>query len=435
MSHLFSYDFRYDDNGYETETSAKQQEVEDSIGDIYLELVDPATLGHGGDIDDTKHRLHTKRHQQYIEAMMDGLPGGFKVLDASQPWFSLWCLNSLAILGVEIDDELRTRAIETLRPLQDPNGGFCGGNKQLPHLAGSFAAIMAIVIVGCEEAYRIVDRQAMYRWLMTMKNPDGSFSMHRDGETDVRGVYCAMVIASLLNIMTPELTSGSAEFVGRCQTCEGGIGPFPGVEAHGGYTLCGLAALEILDRMDVLNLTRLSRWMVARQMSFEGGFNGRTNKLVDGCYSYWVGGAFPLLQKALNRKAQDDYLYDRAALQRYILACCQNTKKGMGGLRDKPGKSPDLYHTMYCLAGLSLAQYYVGVDPERSQQVVGEKTSVYSVPMRMMQWDVYPKHDIVLGVQSNAVVPVHPVYSVPFKPLAGCIKYFYSLPPIDKSFM
>ena len=27
-----------------------------------------------------------------------------------------------------------------------------------------------------------------------------------------------------------------------------------------------------------------------------GGFKGRTNKLVDGCYSWWVGGAFSLLE-------------------------------------------------------------------------------------------------------------------------------------------
>jgi protein farnesyltransferase subunit beta len=27
-----------------------------------------------------------------------------------------------------------------------------------------------------------------------------------------------------------------------------------------------------------------------------GGFKGRTNKLVDGCYSWWVGGAFGLLE-------------------------------------------------------------------------------------------------------------------------------------------
>lgn len=32
------------------------------------------------------------------------------------------------------------------------------------------------------------------------------------------------------------------------------------------------------------------------QGSVEGGFMGRTNKLVDGCYSFWQGGLFPLLQ-------------------------------------------------------------------------------------------------------------------------------------------
>ena len=39
------------------------------------------------------------------------------------------------------------------------------------------------------------------------------------------------------------------------------------------------------------------RWASQRQGSVEGGFNGRTNKLVDGCYSFWQGGLFPLLQR------------------------------------------------------------------------------------------------------------------------------------------
>ncbi|KAI7822802.1 protein farnesyltransferase subunit beta [Kickxella alabastrina] len=429
MSHLFSYDFRYDDNGYETQTSQKQLEVEDSIGEIYLSLVDPDTMHHGGDIDDSKHKLLRSKHEQFMHTALGGLPSGFVALDASQPWFSLWCLNSLDILGCEIDSLLRRRTIDTLARLQSPSGGFCGGNKQLPHLAGSFAAVLAIVLVGSDEAYQIIDRDAMYQWLMTMKRPDGSFFMHTDGEVDVRGIYCAMVIASLLNIMTPELTKGSAEFIARCQTCEGGIGPFPGVEAHGGYTLCGLAALEILGRLDILDLKRLARWMCARQLSFEGGFSGRTNKLVDGCYSYWVGGAFPILQKALGRSARDDYLYDRAALQRYILACCQETKQQRsGGLRDKPGKSPDYYHTMYCLAGLSLSQHYVGVD---SSKPVVDASSVYGVPVRMMQWDVTPASRLVLGLRSNVVKPVHPVYSVSFVALANCIKYFYAFPPLS----
>jgi len=35
------------------------------------------------------------------------------------------------------------------------------------------------------------------------------------------------------------------------------------------------------------------------QGAVEGGFMGRTNKLVDGCYSFWQGGIFPLLQKLM----------------------------------------------------------------------------------------------------------------------------------------
>lgn len=46
-------------------------------------------------------------------------------------------------------------------------------------------------------------------------------------------------------------------------------------------------------------------------------------------------------------------------LQQYCLICCQ---PGEGGLIDKPGKSPDLYHTSYGLSGLSLSQRLVGKD-------------------------------------------------------------------------
>lgn len=78
-----------------------------------------------------------------------------------------------------------------------------------------------------------------------------------------------------------------------------------------------------------------------------GGFRGRTNKLVDGCYSWWLGGSFNLLeywQQGVDSTVDDDddswideetCLYDREALQGYILNAAQTPK---GGLRDKPGK-------------------------------------------------------------------------------------------------
>ena len=175
-----------------------------------------------------------------------------------------------------------------------------------------------------------------------------------------RGTYCALSVASLLNLLTPELTSGCAQFIQSCQSFQGGLAGYPGVEAHGGYTYCAVAALTLLDAMDQVDLDQLLFWFVSRQMSFEGGFCGRTNKLVDGCYSFWQGGLGVLLELEASKKHGPIELFHRgftfnvAALQNYTLACCQEEK---GGLRDKPEKNPDYYHTCYCLSGLSLAQY------------------------------------------------------------------------------
>ena len=88
----------------------------------------------------------------------------------------------------------------------------------------------------------------------------------------------------------------------RCQTYEGGFGGAPGMEAHGGYSFCGLAALILIGKEKLCNVDRLLRWAANRQMRLEGGFQGRTNKLVDGCYSFWQGGIFPLLHKLLQEE-------------------------------------------------------------------------------------------------------------------------------------
>ena len=105
----------------------------------------------------------------------------------------------------------------------------------------------------------------------------------------------------------------------------------------------------------------------------EGGFQGRTNKLVDACYSFWQGSIPAMLalatdfkfsakemQKEETAKLEDaqilgDLLTDQVALQEYLLLCCQQRD---GGLKDKPGKYRDHYHTCYALSGLSIAQNF-----------------------------------------------------------------------------
>lgn len=40
-------------------------------------------------------------------------------------------------------------------------------------------------------------------------------------------------------------------------------------------------------------------------MPFEGGFQGRTNKLVDGCYSFWVGATIPITQALISQEGNN----------------------------------------------------------------------------------------------------------------------------------
>jgi len=39
------------------------------------------------------------------------------------------------------------------------------------------------------------------------------------------------------------LIENIGDYIGKCQTYEGGIGPVPESEAHGGLTYCAVAAL------------------------------------------------------------------------------------------------------------------------------------------------------------------------------------------------
>ena len=45
-------------------------------------------------------------------------------------------------------------------------------------------------------------------------------------------------------------------------------------------------------------------------MKFEGGFQGRTNKLVDACYSFWQAGMFPIIHSILMKEHDNNYLFE-----------------------------------------------------------------------------------------------------------------------------
>lgn len=394
----------------QTKTSNDQDKVAEACLHLHADSLNP--LPH----------LNREAHIEFLEQGLgideegEQLPPSFVVLDASRPWILYWCLIGLYSLGADLAP-YRERLIETLRPIQNyKTGGFGGGNGQTSHVAVTYAAVLALCTVGGREAFQLIDRVKMWKWLSGLKQVDGGFTVCEGGEEDVRGVYCALTLISLLGLPTelaPEdikrlqtqseeiqagkktggwdhdskkvptnLLDGTAEYLSRCQTYEGGIAGNPGgTEAHGGYAFCALAALSLLGEPEVmlkryLDLPALITWLSARQYAPEGGFSGRTNKLVDGCYSTWVGGCWALVEGALNgpqKEEPDDEsdggegeiksttamdekeakrtekgrgivgsLWSRDGLVKYILGCCQCPN---GGLRDKPGKYVTLQAT------------------------------------------------------------------------------------------
>ena len=195
---------------------------------------------------------------------------------------------------------------------------------------------------------------------------------------------------------------------------EGGFGAEPFNEAHGGYAFCAVAGLAILGKCDVADMDAVLRWVTLRQMADEGGFQGRTNKLVDACYSFWQGSIPAILMIGTEGRLKaagnaggggssgsggggggaegGPLIMDQMALQTYILKCCQQLK---GGLRDKPGKGRDHYHTCYALSGLSIAQSF-GLD-------------------------------CVLGPPENRLRATSPIYNVRGDKLAKAQAYYASL--------
>lgn len=296
--------------------------------------------------------LNREAHIAFLKrGLTEPLHSSFIALEASRPWIIYWILHGLDLLGDDLS-EFTYSVPSFLARCQDKiAGGFGGGPGQLSHLATTYASVSALVCIGTDKALAVIDRMKMKQFLHQMKDSvTGGFRMHENGEIDIRGTYCAISVASILGLLDKELTDGVEEYIGRCQTYEGGIAGEPGMEAHGGYGYCGLAVLVILNGHGIppshVDIPKYTTWLSRRQMSVEGGFQGRTNKLVDSCYTFWQGASFSLL-KQLGGEIE---FMSGGLVAMYVLLACQADN---GGLRDKPGKSPDFYHSCYALSGLA----------------------------------------------------------------------------------
>lgn len=153
------------------------------------------------------------------------------------------------------------------------------------------------------------------------------------GETDTRFLYGALNALSLLGLMELIDVPKAVTYVKSCENFDGGYGICPGAESHAGQVFTCIGALTIAGRLDLVNKDRLGAWLSERQVD-NGGFNGRPEKLVDACYTWWVGSALAMIDRL--------HWIDGKKLAAFVLQCQVSQHKSLNVL----SKLLTLYRTL-----------------------------------------------------------------------------------------
>jgi geranylgeranyl transferase type-1 subunit beta len=159
-----------------------------------------------------------------------------------------------------------------------------------------------------------------------------------------------------------------------------------------GYAYCAIAALSLLDRpledskashpskalqAGIRSIPKLAHWLASRQFAYldaqeeddqddpvnftqpldlsalsleenlrHVGYNGRSNKVADTCYCWWVGASLDMLGHK--------ELLERDSSRRFMLE--KTAHPIVGGFGKGVGNPPDIYHTFLALSALSVLE-------------------------------------------------------------------------------
>ncbi|KYQ92194.1 hypothetical protein DLAC_07041 [Tieghemostelium lacteum] len=211
----------------------------------------------------------------------------------------------------------------------------------IPNLANTYCSLLILRILG--DDFSGINKKAIIKSLKYHQRPDGSFSGSADNmENDMRYLFCACAISFMLNDWSGMDTDLAYQYIVSSQTYEYAFAQGPNQEAHGGYTYCALSALALMNKLkDTPHQDQLLYWLVNRQFT---GFNGRCNKDVDTCYSFWVGASLDILSKYHN-------VIDENLVKGFTIA---SQHESIGGIAKEPQQVPDLMHNYLSISGLSI---------------------------------------------------------------------------------
>ncbi|CAK9136224.1 unnamed protein product [Ilex paraguariensis] len=324
--------------------------------------------------DSTSELFDRDRHVRFLHMMYKLLPSDYQGQEINRLTLVYFIISGLDLLGA-LDSVDKEGVIDWVLSLQaHPKNeaelnnrqfyGFHGSRSSqfqsndnegcIPngsHLASTYCALAIFKTVGYDLS--LIESEPILKSMKNLQQPDGSFMpTHTGAERDLRFVFCAVAICSMLGNWNGMDREKTKEYILNCQSYDGGFGLIPGSEPHGGATYCAVASLRLMGFIEddllsksetscIINVPMLLDWSLQRQAA-DGGFQGRPNKSSDTCYAFWVGGVLRMLGGYK--------LIDEKALCGFLLTC----QSKYGGFSKFPKHLPDLYHSYYGFTAFSM---------------------------------------------------------------------------------
>lgn len=236
-------------------------------------------------------------------------------------YFLIGCMKMLNVLNEEVKNYSIDFVINNCVVKGEQISGFRGGpfagfssfkNRlddnvaDMPHSASTYCALSIIRM--CEIEMKSFKRMLEKRFNLEENvlkfdgiineikkcNIDGEFRPQNwDCEHDLRYTYTSIAILKLLELNPNDYLDSYRimEKINQYKSYEGGYSMEINGESNGiisihlaGLTYCAISSIIMMNK-EVDN-PHLIKWLINRQTAL--GYNGRTNKGPDTCYSYWA---------------------------------------------------------------------------------------------------------------------------------------------------
>ncbi|XP_058448420.1 geranylgeranyl transferase type-1 subunit beta [Malaya genurostris] len=355
------------------------------------------------------NEIATLRHAKYFVRFLNILPARLASHDSTRVTIAFFAVSGLDVLDALylLSDSFKSDIVNWIYNLQvvpkpgaRPCGGIQGSNTwnianspeccgldayRWGHLAITYTGIAVLAALG--DDFSRLNRKAIIEGVAAVQREDGSFSATIEGsEHDMRFVYCAAAICAMLNDWGKVDKRKMADYIMKSIRYDYGISQHYEMESHGGTTFCAIAALQLSGQLHLLEpivKEKIIRWLVFRQ---EDGFQGRPNKPVDTCYSFWIGATLKILDafELTNYKSNRDYVMSTQDIT-------------VGGFSKWPGSHTDPFHTYFGICGLSFLQ-----EPGLNQVVPSLNISLRAFD-RLKQlhaaWDLEAQSDVRVNIE------------------------------------